>query len=202
MTAQHGAPPAPSRVRVIRPGFYRSATTGSLAPDVRDCLIGLATVADDMGWLIWSPGEVATTLYAYQAPKRRLRDLERRAEQLAAAGLLVIHSCGCAFLPAMTAQHGMTSGRQTTPVWNWHHQHAGVRGIPGDAVERPSSSSSSGSGSYEGSESSSSPARDGSPPRHDEASGEPARCLDCGRPTSIHAPTCPTVLYPALAAVQ
>src|SRR5262245_20227969 len=87
------APPAPSRVRIIRPQFYRSALTGSLPPDVRDCLIGLTTVADDEGWLLWSPAEIATTIYPYAPARRRAADLERRAGKLQAAGLLVVEEC-------------------------------------------------------------------------------------------------------------
>lgn len=194
------APPAPSRVRVVRPQFYRSSSTGSLPPDVRDLLIGLTTVTDDEGWLLWSPDELATTIYPYQPSTRRLRDLQRRAERLVSAGLLVIHEeCGCAFLPSLKEHHGVKSGRQTSPIWNWHHAHAVGRGMPRNAEERPSSSSSSssGSGSFEGSASSSSPARDaGSPPRNG-AGGEPW-CLDCKRPVALHAADCPVRANPAL----
>jgi hypothetical protein len=184
------APPTPSRVRVVRPTFYRSGITGPLPPDVRDCLIGLTTITDDEGWLVWNPDEIATTIYAYQPARKRRIDLERRAERLVDAGLLVIHPCGCAELPTLKEHHGVKSGRQTTPIWGWHHdqRHAVGRGMPGNAEEPSSSSSSSSSSSdsFEGSSSSSSRARDGS---DGQEAAEP-RCEECRRPTSIHDPLC------------
>lgn len=219
MSPEASAPPAPSRVRVVRPQFYRSAVTGSLRPDVRDCLIGLMTVADDEGWLLWSLDELATTMYPYTPPRRRLRDLEARADVLVAAGLLVIETCGCAHLPTLKEHHGIKGGRQTTPIWGWHQPHAvDGRVRTGTAAHVPSSSSVSSSSSSSDSvkASSSSPARangartarylaprgeisrTSSPAR---ANGAPAVCLDCRRPIATHAADCPVRQNPMLAVV-
>ena len=178
-----GAPPAPSRVRVIRPQFYRSSLTGSLPPDVRDLLIGLATVADDEGWLLWSVVELATTIYPYASPKRRAADLERRAARLIDSGLLTIEECGCAHLPTLKEHHGLKSGRQTTPVWTWHQQHAEGRGIPRHAAERPVTGSSSVKGSSSGSVVAGD-TTDGNDERP-TTTGQP--CVGCGKPIDLHA---------------
>ncbi len=151
------APPAPSRVRMVRPQFYRAEVTGSLAPDVRDLLIALMTVADDEGWLLWRAAELAATIYTYSPAGRRLRDLERRSGELMDLGLVIVEPCGCAFLPSLKEHHAVKSGRQTAPIWAWHMRH---RGIPGNAEECSSSSSSSSSGSDKASGSSSSRARE------------------------------------------
>jgi hypothetical protein len=172
------APLAPSRVRLIRPQFYRSLTTGPLAPDVRDALLGLTTVADDEGWLLWSPEELAATIYPYAPPRRRVLGLQRRTARLIAAGLLIVEPCGCAHLPTLKANHAVKSGRQTAPVWSYHIGHSHGRGIPRNDAERSSSSS----GLVLDSDSSSSSFSDLPP--------GPGTCEQCHRPTSVHAPTC------------
>jgi hypothetical protein len=63
-------PPTPYRTRVVRPTLYRSERTGSLAPDVRDLLIGLTTMADDEGWMTWAPREIAAMLYPFVSAGR------------------------------------------------------------------------------------------------------------------------------------
>jgi hypothetical protein len=135
MTRDVGAPPAPSRARVVRPSSWRSSLTGMLAPDVRDALLGLTTLADDEGWLMWSPDEITAWLYPYTTVGRRLADLKRRAAILETAGLLVIHGCGCAYLPTMKEQHGIKGGRPTAQIWNWHYGHVPPR-APTDSHPR------------------------------------------------------------------
>jgi hypothetical protein len=185
-------PPAPSRSRVVRPQFFRSAATGSLAPDVRDCLVGLTTVTDDSGWLLWSPEEIATTLYPYAPPRRRLRDLERRAAVLAAAGLLVIKPCGCAEIPTLIEHFGIKGGDRTQKVWEWHSRHPsdyGLRRATDDSVSVSVSSSSSFLVDEVGA--SSSRAHDG--PNGTTTEVVPfvaGTCEECHRPTSVHAPLC------------
>lgn len=190
-----GAPPTPSRVRVVRPGFYRSAATGSLPPDVRDLLIGLTTLSDDEGWLIWQPAELAAWIYPYAPAGKRLRDLERRAARLIDAGLVIVEPCGCAFLPTLKEQHGVKGGNKSTAIWGWHlrHESGQVRTETDESVSGSSSSLGSSLGSVAGS--SSSRAGNSAPPR--DGAGD-ARCLDCGRPTSVHLPSCPVLVNPAL----
>lgn len=151
-------PSAPSRVRLVRPQLYRSEATGTLAPDVRDLLVGLTTLSDDEGWLLWRRVEVAAALYPYAPSSARLRDLERRAARLIEAELLVVHDCGCAFLPSLKRDHAVKGGRQTSAVWSWHSSHppsGPVRASPSEAVPSSVSPSSLGSSSSLGSASAS-----------------------------------------------
>lgn len=154
-------PSAPSRVRIVRPSFYRSEATGALPPDVRDLLVGLTTLADDAGWMLWRPGELAAALYPYQPVGRRLRDLERRAARLQADGLVDVRPCGCAHLPSLQRDHSVKGGSHSATVWTWHQGHDGQVRTATDK-SRPSSSSSSSSvkGSSSGSGSDSSRARE------------------------------------------
>jgi hypothetical protein len=158
-----GAPPAPSRTRMVRPGFYRSSLTGSLPPDCRDLLIGLTTCADDEGWLLWQPSELAAWIYPYAPAAKRLRDLERRAQRLVDAGLVVIKACGCAFLPTLQEHHAVKAGNKTTAVWGWHERHKSLLVSTDTDLSRSESGSESSSGSVSesGSGSSRERARDG-----------------------------------------
>jgi hypothetical protein len=178
------------------------ALTGSLAPDVRDLLIGLTTVTDDEGWLMWSPDELATTIYPYAPPKRRVRDLERRAKVLEDAGLLVIKECRCAELPTLKEHHAVKGGDKTRGVWGWHQRHQSVGLLRSPTEESVSDSvsvtaSSSVSDSVSVTASSRAPARGPSGP----AGGGEATCFECGRPTSIHAADCPLLRHPHLSEV-
>lgn len=132
---------------MVRPSFYRSDRTGPLAPDVRDLLIGLTTLADDDGWALWRPASIAVTLYPYEPHGRRLRALERRAAVLVEAGLLDIRSCGCAHLPTLREHASIKSGEKTHAIWNWHQRHAseGLRSGPEHSVSASGSESSSSS---------------------------------------------------------
>lgn len=187
--SRDAAPPAPSRVRVVRPQFYRSELTGRLAPDVRDLLVALTTLADDEGWLVWRPGELGAAIYPYTPAARRVRDLERRAAILQAAELLVLHGCGCGWLPTLREHHGIKGGAKSSAVWGWHSRHSvGIRTDTDGSVSV--SASLSGSDSVEGSASS----REGE-------DGRKAVCPDCHRPTSIHADGCPIARNPQLALV-
>lgn len=137
-------PRMPSHVRLARPDCWRAGATGRLHPDERDCYLGLATLADDAGWLLWRPAEIGASLYGYQPVGRRERDLARRARALEDAGLLVLNECGCALLPRMD-DLASKGGRPTYPVREYHlaahastyaHVHAPqVKGSEGQASE-------------------------------------------------------------------
>lgn len=151
---QAGAPSSPSRTRLTRPQFYTDELTGSLPPDARDLIQGLSTRADDEGWLIWRPAEIAANLYAYEPPGQRLGDLARRAQRLEERGLLVIEECGCALLPTLRVMFKIKGGMQSAAIWDWHRQRheSGLIRIDPDV----SGSSSSSSSALESSSSSSS----------------------------------------------
>jgi hypothetical protein len=192
MRPRSAEPQPPSRVRLVRPALYRSGDTGVLPPDVRDFLIGLTTLADDEGWLMWRPAELGAALYPYTQPKRRRRDLERRAAILVAADLLVLHDCGCAFLPTLKRDHAVKSGNPTTAVWAWHMSHpraesVPVRTDPSESRSDSDSSSASASSSLKDSDSSSASSRVRAvlPPRLMEALDRRAPANDPGRPDDL-----------------
>ena len=175
---------------MVRPSFYRSEQTGGLPPDVRDLLIGLMTLADDEGWMLWRPGSIAATLYPYDAHAKRMKALERRTTHLVAAELLDIKDCGCAYLPTLKEHGSIKSGVKVTQVHDWHYRHGSValRSPTEDSVSVSGSGSSSSSDYVQGS--SSSRAREA--PSADGATG---LCAECQRPTAIHAPKCSQAVH-------
>lgn len=195
-----GSPPAPSRTRLIRPGFYRAEATGSLAPDVRDMLVGLTTMADDEGWLVWHPAEIAASLYPYAPAGRRLRDLERRAGRLVEAELLVIKECGCALLPTLKEHHAVKGGVKLTAIWAWHHTHSvALHSATETSVSDSVSGSSSSSGSLSDSGSSSSRATNGAALSEAAPSSALSTCEGCGQATNDHSLRCPQAPWMAVA---
>jgi hypothetical protein len=130
--------------------------------------VGVTTVADDEGWLRWNLAEIGAALYPYTPPGRRDRGVEKRAARLVDAGLLVIHDCGCAFVPTLKRDHATKSGNQSSAVWAWHSRHRSsqpgpIRTDPSESVS--SSSSASSSSSDADADAGSSRARGALPPR-------------------------------------
>ena len=88
----------PERTRILRPSLWIDATTATL-PDVAFRLyLGLATCADDEGWLLWRPATLGAHLFRYLAPDERAPLLDSGSTALREAGLLIVHDCGCAEL--------------------------------------------------------------------------------------------------------
>lgn len=146
-------PAAPSRTRLIRPSFYRSAATGGLSAETRDFLLGLTTLADDAGWMLWRPAEIAANLYSYEPPARRSRDVERRAQELVDRNLVRIEPCGCAYLTTLLRDHAAKGGNRSFAISTWHREHVSgsVRTDTQKPVSGLGSDSSSGSDSVVGS---------------------------------------------------
>jgi hypothetical protein len=129
--------------------------TGTLAPATLLAYLGLATRADDAGFLVWRPAALAAGVMPYVNPRRRQRDLERIAVELIGAGLLRLLDCRCAELPRMVRDLAIKGGSKSTAVRDWHLAH-----VPPDSsveVQLPTAESVSSSGSSSSSESESGP---------------------------------------------
>jgi hypothetical protein len=119
-------PRMPSHVRLARPDLWRSGVTGRLTAEARDFYLGLSTLADDDGWLLWRLPEIGATLYAYAHPDTREATMADLAAALQDAELLVIHQCACAHLPRID-DVAVTGGRKTHPVHDYHRSgHTGT----------------------------------------------------------------------------
>jgi hypothetical protein len=77
-------------------------------------------MADDRGLLLWRPEGIGAALYPYDAMADRETDLARRAVALVAAGLLVIHACGCATLPRFGRDLAQSGGTKAYAVSEFH----------------------------------------------------------------------------------
>ncbi len=143
------APRVPSRTRVLRPDIFADDVTGTLAPATLIAYLGLATRADDGGFLVWRPASLAAAVMPYANPRRRPRELERIADELVAVGLLQILACGCAELPRLVRDLAIKGGNKTYAVRDWHLLHAAtdssvqIRTDPAESVSSSGESSSS-----------------------------------------------------------
>jgi hypothetical protein len=151
-------PRQPDRTRLIRPDLFRDEITGQLTPEERDTYLGISTVADDEGYLVWRPTAIAATIYPYANPDTRVEGLELRAAKLCSVGLLVLLDCRtCAFLPRAKRDLVISGGKQIRQVQSFHLSHSTDRsGSVAGITEGSGTSSSSWSSSESDSSASSS----------------------------------------------
>ena len=137
----------PVRTRVLRPALWVDPATATLSAEAFRIYLGLATCTDDNGWLLWRPQTLAAQLLRFQPVARRERRLAQAMSELVAAGLLVVHPCGCAFLTYLWRDFRQSSGNHTTVVADFHASHTSTdEYVQGGTSPAPSSSSSSDSG--------------------------------------------------------
>lgn len=110
------------RTRVIRPDFWQDDTLGHLPDPVRLFYIGLWGVADDAGWLEWRPAQIGAVLYPYKPSGKRQREVTQWGGVLATAGRLVLHECGCGFIPTF-AKHQRAGGNPSYQYREKHRHH-------------------------------------------------------------------------------
>lgn len=90
-------PPREARaVYMLREYFTDFEFQTELSAEDREAYMGLAQLADDSGWLVWVPGEVAAHVYRYATtPVERLL---QAAEHLQRTRRLRVFRCGHAVL--------------------------------------------------------------------------------------------------------
>lgn len=118
------APRLPERTRIVRPSLWTDEATGRLTPEARDLYLGLATRADDEGWLLWRPATLGAHLLSYLPIPRRGRVLERGQAALTAAGLLIVNACGCALLPYLKRDLRVSGGMHSDTILRHHLAHS------------------------------------------------------------------------------
>ena len=110
------------RIRQVKPAFWTDPETGRWPSDAQTLYIRLWAIADDVGWLEWDPDLIGALTYPYQAAARRVRHIERYAAILIETGRLVLHDCGCGFLPKLEA-HQRVAGKKTIHAFQRHLRH-------------------------------------------------------------------------------
>ena len=106
----------------MRPEFFSDPTVGRMTPDTRLTYIGLWCIADDAGWLPWDTAHIAAIVYPYQSVPVRERMAARAGEALVAAGRVVLHPCGCAFIPRLE-DHQKIGGNKSFQYRDRHTVH-------------------------------------------------------------------------------
>lgn len=111
----------------MRPEFWQDDVMATLPDPARLFYIGLWNVADDGGWMHWTPAKIGALLYPYRSVATRGRQIETWAVELARAGRLVVYDCGCANIPTLP-KHQRISGVQSFTVKEVHDKdHSGAR---------------------------------------------------------------------------
>ena len=116
-------PRMPSRTRLYRPDLYADDVTGPLLPEVRDLYLALGGCADDHGWLLWRVALLGARIYPYEGVAQREAALLKRAKQLEMDRLLVVHPCGCAYLPRLVRDLATRSGQPSYAIEEHHQKH-------------------------------------------------------------------------------
>ena len=168
-------PRMPERTRILRPGLWVEAMVAMLSDFAFRLYLGLTTCADDDGWLLWRPSTLAAHLLRFRHLGRREATLEKGAAELLAAGLLVVHDCGCAYLPYLHRDFRVKGGNHAVTIRRFHESHASldesvhvrtspasvsVSGSASESVSDRASDSVSDSGVASGSGSGSTPSSD------------------------------------------
>lgn len=121
----------------MKPAFWSDAKVAELPEATRLFYIGLWMIADDAGWLRWEPSEVARDLYGYEGRARRERRTAAMFDQLVTAKRVVLHPCGHAEVPKLSAhQHLGGSTKQIRTSFNEHLKGC-VSPSPADARDDP-----------------------------------------------------------------
>lgn len=83
-----------SRTRLIRPAFFSDERMSRTSIPTRLIYIGLWTLADDAGFFLWRPAEIAVALFPYESAGRRQRRVETALAELAKLERIRPLECG------------------------------------------------------------------------------------------------------------
>lgn len=113
------------RIRQVRPEFFTDAVTAHLSPAVQITYVGLWCIADDGGWLSWDVPQIGALLYPYKSVRGRERTVASAGAALSAAGRLVLHPCGCGYIPKL-ADHQRIGGTKSFTSRDKHRVHTNM----------------------------------------------------------------------------
>lgn len=139
------------RIRQIKPAFWTDSTLAAVSYPARLFYIGLWNVADDSGWIEWSPPAIGATLFPYETPRRREKLMATWTASLVEVGRLTVLECGCACVPTMP-RHQRITGKQSFFARERHERQHVKRSPLTDKQSLLSDSPGSGSGSGSGTE--------------------------------------------------
>lgn len=125
-----------SRIRQIKPAFFKDPDMADLSPSVRLFYIGLWTLADDAGYYRWDVAEVGVELYGFDARHRReAHAIEYRDVLVKAKRVVVFDDCPHLFIPTFV-QHQRFAG-PTRRVLTYEREHLACPRIPAETRGSP-----------------------------------------------------------------
>ena len=121
-----------SRIRQIKPAFFKDPDMADLSPSVRLFYIGLWTLADDAGYYRWDVAEVGVELYGFDPRHRReAHAIEYRDDLVKARRIEVFPDCPHLFIPTFT-EHQRFAG-PTKRFLGYEREHLACPQSPADA---------------------------------------------------------------------
>lgn len=108
------------RARLVRPEFWHDEKMADLPLPTRLTYIGLWCIADDAGYLAWSPREIGADLYPHMTVGRRDRQITTDLERLVAAGRVVVLDCERHALIPTLERHRIAGGNRSEKVKHAH----------------------------------------------------------------------------------
>jgi hypothetical protein len=129
------------RIRQVKPAFWSDAKLADLPEPTRLFYIGLWMLADDAGWMRWDATEAAKDLYGFEGRARRERRVSQMFDQLVAAGRVIPHVCGHAYIPTMASHQRLSGMTKQVHTYLSEHQRqcipAGGPPLPAGTRETP-----------------------------------------------------------------
>lgn len=123
------------RIRQVKPEFFADPDMAALPFRCRITYIGLWCVADDAGWFVNDPVQIAGDLYRYDGRKARERWIAEDIAILVSGGFVELPGCRHAVIPTLTRHQRATSGVRRFDKWETEHFTACLRDIPRISAE-------------------------------------------------------------------
>ena len=112
------------RIRQVKPDLWTDPVTARFSDGAMRLYIGLWTLADDAGYLVWDTEQIGALLYAYDVPKGRVKRIDRAAAEIVDSGRMTIYDCGHAVIPTLPRHQRFSSSKRVVTVQAKHISHA------------------------------------------------------------------------------
>ena len=100
------------RIRQVKPELWTDPVTARFSDAAIRLYIGLWTMADDAGYLEWDEEQIGALLYAYVAPRGRVKRINKAAGEIVESGRMTVLDCGHALIPTMPKHQRFSSSKR------------------------------------------------------------------------------------------
>lgn len=126
-----------SRIRQIKPAFFKDPDMAALPPAVRLFYIGLWTLADDAGYYRWDVAEVGVELFGFDPRGRRERNAVTYRDELVRAERLTLFPCGHLLIPTLQGHQRLAGPTKRVLTYEREHLKCAVPTSPDEPRDSP-----------------------------------------------------------------